>query len=175
MKYCILLTLIIILQSCATVPESKVVDSDYEIAQLTLGNFTKWDEYRLMQEPSTSTTDDYLEGFATMELIEFPQKFHYKGSNKEKWKKRFFNDPEVKKKLRVIKDYESIPVTSEREKNKIYMSMSRPIYSEDGKYAVVIVNMLSDNILWGGGGDGYVYEKISGKWKLHLKFVPYLT
>ncbi|WP_297332399.1 hypothetical protein [Flavobacterium sp.] len=166
--------IIIILLSCSSKQGIQLEDSsDYEIAQLALGNYTKWDAYRLLEIPDVSTTDDYLEGFTTMELIEFPQKFHYKSFSKEKWKKHLFSPSDVKDKLQIIKNFgEVIKVNND---GKIYVSLSRPIYSEDGKYAVIIVNMLSNNTSWEGEGYGYVYEKISGKWKLHLKFIPYLT
>ena len=126
-----------------------------------------------MREPSTHISDGYLRGFMTLDLKKFRQRFSYRSSNTKKWKKHLFDDKKISEKLLIIKNRESIPDETEEDRNKTYMKMSRPIYSEDGKYAVVIVDLFAKDSLWFGEGHAFVYKKIDGKWKLHLKFIPY--
>ncbi|QYJ68866.1 hypothetical protein [Flavobacterium litorale] len=170
-----ILLITIMLASCSTLKSNDdFVKSDYEIAQLALSNFSKWDAYRLLEEPSTSTTDDYLNGFFA-EGVNFSQQYAYKTASTEKWKKHLFNNQKIKNKLTIINDFKNIATTADSEKNNVYIQMSRPLYSKDGKYAVIIIDLFGKDSLWGGAGHGFIYEEINGKWQLHLKFTPYLV
>lgn len=177
MKVTIYILLFVFLQSCSSTKQVTFINEDYTIAQLALNHFSKWSAYRLVQTPSTHTSDSYLKGFSVWADIEFYQKFSYSGSGREKWKKFFFKDEKIKAKLTIIKDFDKVEKVSHRDMDRVktYISMSRPLYSEDGEVAVIIINSFSNIGLNSTTGHGLVFEKKNGEWKLYLEYVPYIS
>ncbi|KAF2516865.1 hypothetical protein E0W68_11660 [Flavobacterium salilacus subsp. salilacus] len=162
--------LIIIFQSCATVKsEDEFVKSDYEIAEKTLVCFDKWNNYRLISEPDNYIVDNYLDGFMidTLDLRNY--KFDFKSNRDAKWEYKNFSNPSILAKLKIIDDYSKVKTVylNDYKDAKRFIKMSRPLYSNDNKYAAVHISSFF-NLLTSSQLEGYtlIFFRENNEWTL---------
>lgn len=174
MRITLLLISFICLQSCCSVKRGLKENSDYIITEMALENYFKRDQYRLLKNPDQSSVDCYYGGFNAGDVL-LDYRFTYKGTGREEWKKEAFLDGNVKDKVLIIDDFSKIPKVNKNKEAKEYISISRPMYSPDGKYAVIVINSFFNLELSPVTGYGFVFKKEKGKWKLYVEYVPYVS
>ncbi|KAF2516867.1 hypothetical protein E0W68_11670 [Flavobacterium salilacus subsp. salilacus] len=145
MKKLLILLLSSLLMACSsTKPKDKFVKSDYEIAEklLILVHFDDWKEYGLISEPDNYNIDKYLNGFMVDTLDLRNYKFDFKSDRNAKWEYKHFSNQSILDKLKIVDNYETAKTLGldENEVLKSFIKISRPVYSTDGKYAVVYFN-----------------------------------
>ncbi|KAF2516864.1 hypothetical protein E0W68_11655 [Flavobacterium salilacus subsp. salilacus] len=145
MKKLLILLLSSLLMACSsTKPKDKFVKSDYDIAEkvLAFADINDWKEYGLISEPDNYNIDKYLNGFMvdTLDLRDY--KFDFKSDHNAKWEYKHFSNQSILDKLKIIDDYSEIEIIDSIENGnpQKYIKISRPVYSTDGKYAVVYFN-----------------------------------
>ncbi|WP_188621935.1 hypothetical protein [Flavobacterium suaedae] len=141
---------------------------------MALDNYFERDQYRLLKNPDQSSVDCYYGGFNAGDVL-LDYRFTYKGTGREEWKKDAFTEGDIKNKIVIIDNFKEVPIVRNAKEAKEYMSISRPLYSPDGKYAVVVINSFYNTIGGSATGYGYVFKKEKGKWKLYLEYVPYVS
>lgn len=169
-KFLTLFLVSILIVACSsTKTKDEFVKSDYEIAQKTLLYFDKWKDYRLLSEPNNNMVDNYLNGFMldTLDLRDY--KFDFKSDRNTKWEYKYFSNQNILSKLSIIDDYskEGTVYLNDYQDAKMFIKMSRPLYSNDNKYAVVYIDSFF-NLLTSSQLEGYtlIYFKENSEWVL---------
>ncbi|QYJ68868.1 hypothetical protein [Flavobacterium litorale] len=168
---------IIVLGCSSTKKENKVAEN-YEIAQLALKYIENYEKFRLIEEPTFMVIRDYYDGFTADFTIDLTDhKFTFLGKQVTKWERKHFKDKAIKRKLEIIEDFEKVPKVSfhHPEKSDPYLTMSPPLFSDNGEYAVINLNVLSNLEISNMIGYTLVYRRVNGKWELFVAYEPYLT
>ncbi|GGB86242.1 hypothetical protein GCM10007424_27880 [Flavobacterium suaedae] len=174
MRTILILVSLMCLQSCCSVKRGLKENSDYKLITIALEKYFKREQYCILKKPDNSMTDYYYGGFTAKDVL-LDYRFTYKGTGREEWKKEAFLEGDIKDKVLIIDDFSKIPKVNSDKEAKEYMSISRPMYSQDGIYAVIVINSFFNIELSPVTGYGFVFKKEKGKWKLYLEYVPYVS
>ncbi|QYJ68867.1 hypothetical protein [Flavobacterium litorale] len=167
----------VVLGCSSTKKENKVVEN-YEIAQLALEHIKDYEKFRLIEEPTFMVIRDYYDGFTADFTIDLRNhKFTFLGKQVTKWERKHFKDKAIKRKLEIIEDYDKVERVSihEHQKADAYLTMSPPLFSDNGEYAVINLNVLFNMEMSDMYGYTLVYHRVNGKWELLIAYTPYLT
>lgn len=137
----------------------------------------EYEKFNILENPNTGVIENYFNGLYRGPL-ELPGiAFSYIANPISKWTKNNIGKTIASKKVIIIRDYSKIPRVSWKtpEKSSPYFSFSNPVFSNDGQYALININLLSDFEMSEGQGYIMIFKKINGKWIYIDKFAEYIS
>jgi len=178
MKKLLLLFITLSFTGCATKSTiSQSINEEYEIVRLAAEQFKtmKSKQFRLIEKPENSFITDYLNGLnhGPFELPGLTFSFIDKPATS--WDKKLIGKTVADKQVIIIEDFKKIPKAPlhESEKSEIYFSLSNPIFSNDGQYALINLNNFFNHAMSPSEGYIMVFKKENEKWVFQYKFPAY--
>lgn len=178
MKKLLLLLIAFSFVSCAIrLGATKLLNDEYEIVGLALSEFKtiKSKQFRLIEKPENSFITDYLNGL-NHGPFELPGlTFSFIDKPAAAWDKKRIGKTVADKQVVIIEDFKKIPKAPlhESEKSEIYFSLSNPIFSNDGQYALINLNNFFNHAMSPSEGYIMVFKKENEKWVFQYKFPAY--
>ena len=154
---------------------SAMYGQNCKLLKLALSQYENYPKYRIIQEPDNTHIVDYSKRFETdVEAIK-DKTFLFGTEKAQQWNdETFCLDKNLESKVEFIKDFQLIKKTSDASNAQAYMTISNPVYSEDGNFSLINVNTFSNYQLGTSEGWILVFKKEKQKWKYVDKFAAFL-
>lgn len=174
----IVLFLFIIINICACKSTKRLTNTDeYEIARLTLTKYEKIPFFKIIMKPDNSLLKRYKNGILDDSLYFEKIGFSIKKDHIHSWNKNIaLNDKSLMNRIQIVNDYSNVKKVDPLDA-QTYFSLSNVIYSDNNRYAAIVINLFHNTNTSDNTSEGYIfiYEKIDDRWTFVTQVTAYLT
>jgi len=172
----LLVIMLVTLYSCKSIKQLASND-EYTITNLVLKKYNDIPIFRLIMKPENSLVVRYKNGILDDSLYFKNTGFSLKKDRIYNWNKNIaLGDKSLKKRIDIIEDFSKIKKVDPLD-SQTFISLSNLMYSDDKKYAAIIMNVFHNTNVGDSTAEGYIliYERIDDKWHFVIEVVAYLT